>query len=159
MLLATYGLRSGEVRGLRLADLDWAGETITVGRPKQRCTQIYPLVTTVGEAVLRYLQQVWPRSTHRELFLTLRAPFRPLSRICVYNLVAKRVSALDIEVRHRGAHCLRHASAIHLVAEGFSLKQIGDHLGRRNAHATRTYAKVDFIGLREVANLDLRGLL
>ncbi len=61
-------------------------------------------------------------------------------------------------MRHRGPHCLRHASAIHLVAEGFSLKQIGDHLGHRNANATRTYAKVDLLGLREVADFDLRGL-
>lgn len=158
MLLATYGLRSSEVRGLRLADLDWVRETITVERPKQRCSQIYPLVTAVGEAILQYLQQVRPRCAHRELFLTLRAPFRPLSRICVYNLVSKRVSALDVQIRHRGPHCLRHASAIHLVAEGFSLKQIGDHLGHRNASATRTYAKVDLPRLREVADFDLRGL-
>jgi integrase/recombinase XerD len=158
MLLATYGLRSSEVRGLSLADLDWARETITVGRPKQRCTHIYPLVTAVGEAILRYLQQVRPRCAHRELFLTLRAPVRPLSRICVYHLVSKRISSLDIQIRHRGPHSLRHASAIHLVAEGFSLKQIGDHLGHRNANATRIYAKVDLPGLREVADFDLRGL-
>jgi integrase/recombinase XerD len=158
MLLATYGLRSSEVRGLSLADLDWARETITVWRPKQRCTHIYPLVTAVGEAILRYLQQVRPRCAHRELFLTLRAPVRPLSRICVYHLVSKRISSLDIQIRHRGPHSLRHASAIHLVAEGFSLKQIGDHLGHRNANATRIYAKVDLPGLREVADFDLRGL-
>jgi integrase/recombinase XerD len=158
MLLATYGLRSGEVRGLRLGDLDWACETITVGRPKQRCSHIYPLVTAVGEAILQYLQQVRPSCAHRELFLTLRAPLRPLSQTCVYNLVSKRISSLDIQMRHRGPHSLRHASAIHLVAEGFSLKQIGDHLGHRNANATRTYAKVDLPGLREVADFDLRGL-
>lgn len=158
MLLATYGLRSSEVRGLRLADLDWVRETITVERPKQRCSQIYPLVTVVGEAILQYLQQVRPHCAHRELFLTLRAPFRPLSRICVYNLVNKRVRTLDVQIRHRGPHCLRHASAIHLAAEGFSLKQIGDHLGHRNANATLTYAKVDLPRLREVADFDLRGL-
>lgn len=158
MLLATYGLRSGEVRGLRLADLDWAGETITVGRPKQRCSHIYPLVTAVGEAILKYLQQARPSCAHRELFPTLRAPFRPLSQICMYNIVSNRISSLDIKIRHRGPHCLRHASAIHLVAEGFSLKQIGDHLGHRNVNATRTYAKVDLPGLREVADFDLRGL-
>ena len=44
------------------------------------------------------------------------------------------------------------------VVEGFSLKEIGDHLGHRSAEATRTYAKVDLVGLRQVANFDLRGL-
>jgi hypothetical protein len=44
------------------------------------------------------------------------------------------------------------------VSEGFSLKEIGDHLGHSSAYATRIYAKVDLDGLREVANFDLGGL-
>ena len=44
------------------------------------------------------------------------------------------------------------------MAEGFSLKQIGDHLGHRSVSATRIYAKVDLAGLREVADFDLGGL-
>jgi len=46
-----------------------------------------------------------------------------------------------------------------LVAQRLSLKQIGDHLGHRSAYATRTYAKVDLAGLREVADFSLGGLL
>lgn len=65
---------------------------------------------------------------------------------------------LHIESLHRGPHSLRHACAGHLVAEGFSLKEVGDHLGHRSAFATRTYAKVDLVGLREVGNFDLGGL-
>jgi len=33
---------------------------------------------SVGDAILRYLQEVRPRSPHRELFLSLRPPFGPL---------------------------------------------------------------------------------
>jgi site-specific recombinase XerC len=51
MLFAIYGLRSGEVRGLRLEDLDWTTELIMVERPKQRRTQYYPLVASVGDAI------------------------------------------------------------------------------------------------------------
>jgi len=60
---------------------------------------------------------------------------------------------------HKGPHSLRHACAAHLVSEGFSLKEIGDHLGHRSAFATRIYAKVDLAGLREVANFDIGGVL
>ena len=38
----------------------------------------YPLTRSVGDAILRYLQEVRPRSPHREVFLSLRAPFRPV---------------------------------------------------------------------------------
>jgi hypothetical protein len=41
MLLAIYGMRSGEVRRLRLEDLDWTREVIRVERSKQRQIQDY----------------------------------------------------------------------------------------------------------------------
>ncbi|MCP3710106.1 hypothetical protein M3I54_24565 [Paraburkholderia sp. CNPSo 3274] len=36
-----------------------------------------------------------------------------------------------------------------------TLKEIGDHLGHRRTASTRTYAKVNLPGLREVAAFDL----
>jgi integrase/recombinase XerD len=158
MLLATYGLRSGEIAGLCLEDVNWESEILAVSRPKQRRAQEYPLGSDVGEAMLRYLQQVRPRCARREIFLSLKAPFRRLSQGALYHLVSTRLSALGIHIPRRGPHSLRHACAGHLVAEGFSLKEIGDHLGHRSAEATRIYAKVDLVGLREVANFDLGGL-
>ena len=158
ILLATYGFRSGEVSGLRLEDVNWEKEIISIVRPKPRRTQQYPLVSEAGEAILRYLQQVRPRCARREIFLTLKAPFRRLSPGALYHLVSTRLGALGIQVPRRGPHSLRHACAGHLVAEGFSLKEIGDHLGHCSTKATRIYAKVDLVGLREVANFDLGGL-
>jgi site-specific recombinase XerD len=46
-----------------------------------------------------------------------------------------------------------------LLAEGCSLKQIGDQLGHQDADSTRIYAKVDISGLRKVGDVDLGGLL
>jgi integrase/recombinase XerD len=159
MLLAIYGLRSGEVRGLRLEDLDWTREVITLRRPKQRRVQYFPIVESVGNAILNYLQRARPNHcTCRELFVTLKAPFRPLSSGCLYHAVSSRLRVLGIETAHYGPHGLRHACAAHLVAEGLSLKEVGDHLGHRSAYATRTYARVDLTGLREVAAFDLGGL-
>jgi integrase/recombinase XerD len=159
MLFAIYGFRTGEVAGLRLEQVNWEREIIAVMRPKQRRAQEYPLVHSVAEAILRYLQHVRPRCARREIFLTLKAPFRPLSPGALYHLVSSRLRALGIESVRHGPHSLRHACAGHLVAERFSLKEVGDHLGHRSAYATRTYAKVDLLGLREVGNFDLGGLL
>lgn len=158
LLLAIYGLRSGEVRCLRLEDVDWDREIISITRPKPRRTQQYPLVSEVGKAILQYLQSIRPRCARREIFLTLKPPFRQLSASALYGLVNRRLAPLGIHLPRCGPHSLRHACAGHLVAEGFSLKQIGDHLGHRSAYATRIYAKVDLVGLREVADFDLGGL-
>lgn len=159
MLLAIYGLRRGEVARLCLDNLDWIGERIVVSRPKQRRVQSYPLVSAAGEAILRYLREVRPRCAHRTLFLALAAPIRPLSASSITAIVHARLSALGIVLPRLGAHCLRHACAAHLLSKGFSLKQIGDHLGHRTANSTFNYSKVDLVGLRQVAEFDLRWLL
>ena len=159
LLLTVYGLRRGEVTRLRLEDVDWISEILHVTRPKQRCTQQYPLDPAVGDAILRYLKETRPRCSYRELFLTLNAPVRPLKPNCITPIVHSRLDALGIQVPRRGAHCLRHACARHLLAAGFSLKQIGDQLGHQSAAATRVYVKVDLDALRQVAELDLAGVL
>ena len=69
MLLAIYGLRNGEVTRLRLNDFDWERELLTVEGSKTRRTRTWPLNRSVGDAVLRYLKEVRPKSSHREMFL------------------------------------------------------------------------------------------
>jgi integrase/recombinase XerD len=159
LLLAVYGLRAGEVAALTLLDVDWEPNILHVSRPKQRCKQYYPLTTELGEAILRYLQEVRPRCVSRSLFLAIRAPFRALTSTTLYHLIRSRMDAQGVVCLRHGPHALRHACATHLVAEGLSLKQIGDHLGHRSAYATRTYAKVDLVGLRQVADFSLGDLL
>jgi site-specific recombinase XerD len=159
MLLAIYGLRVSEVTTLRLEDLDWERDLLHVARAKRRERQSYPLLPSVGSAIIQYLQTVRRSSTHREVFLTLHSPFRPLSRSALYSMVCQRLTRLGIRTAHRGPHSLRHACAARLVAEGLTLKEIGDHLGHRSASSTRIYAKVDLPGLREVAAFDLGELL
>jgi integrase/recombinase XerD len=159
MLFALYGFRTREVAQLCLDHLDWEHDVLRVPRSKTRHTTPYPLLPVVGQAIIRYLRTVRPPSPHRTLFLTLTPPFRPLSGSALHGLTSKRLQALDVQTAHHGPHALRHACAIHLVAAGFSLKEIGDHLGHRSTEATRVYAKVDLAGLRAVAAMDVGGLL
>ena len=159
LLLAVYGLRSGEVCRLQLEDLDWELELLNLKRVKQGQTQQLPLSHMVGEAILRYLQEVRPRTFYRELFLSMRAPLRPLTRGAIGQLVRRRWQPLDVAIEHHGPHSLRHACATRLINQGVSLKEIGDQLGHRNLETTRIYAKVDLTHLREVADFDLGGVL
>jgi integrase/recombinase XerD len=156
--LAACGLRSSEVSGLRLEDVNRESEKVSIWRSKQRRAQEYPLVSEAGEAILHYLQEARPCSAQREIFLTSQAPFHRLSQGALYHLVSTRLSMPGIHTPRRGPHALRHACAGHLVTERFSLKETGDHPGHRSAFATRIYARVDLAGLREAANSDPGGL-
>jgi site-specific recombinase XerD len=158
LLFAVYALRAGEVAKLRLEDIDWEHDRLTVRRSKQGRCQVYPLVPIVGQAIIRYLQEARPRCAFRELFVKLVAPAGPMPSPSLYRVVAHRMKRLGIQATRRGPHGLRHACAGHLLARGLSLKEIGDHLGHRSLDSTRIYAKVDLQGLREVAAFDLGGL-
>jgi len=157
MLLSVYGLRAGEVRRLLLDNFDWERELVTVTCLKTRRTRVYPLCRRVGDAVLRYLKEVRPHTARREVFLTLKPPARPLDEL--WPVVARRLRPLGLSIPHCGPHALRHACATHLLAQGLSLKEIGDHLGHCDPDTTRIYAKVDLSGLRQVGDFDLGGLL
>lgn len=158
MLFAFYGLRRSEVVRLRLKDIDWERDLLHVSRAKGGGRQTYPLSASLGNALLKYLKTVRPASSERALFLTFTSPPRPVTTDTLYAPVAHRLKALGVELPHRGPHCLRHACATHLLAEGVSMKVIGDQLGHHGVRATRTYAKVDLAHLREVGAFDLGAL-
>lgn len=155
MALITYGLRAGEVAGLRLDDLDWDEETLRVRCPKPGRTRLHPLSRGVGQTVLRYLREVRPARPDRSLFLTLKAPIKPVSRSTIKGVVRTRLDVLGITGKRRGPHALRHAAAQHLLDRGLSMKAVGDYLGHRTLAATSAYARVRLEALREVAAIDL----
>lgn len=158
LLLSVYGLRSGTVRRLRLDDMDWEHDRIGFVRSKSRRAETAPLEPRVGNAIARYLHDGRPETESRILFLTLRAPHRPLSAGGLYNVVKSHLAKQGLPKKGRGPHGLRHACARHLVESGRSFKEVGDHLGHRSPGATHVYAKVDLTSLRKVAFDDLGGL-
>jgi len=159
MLLAVYGVRSREVARLQLRDIDWKNGTIAFTRSKGGARHSFPLHPSVGTAIIRYLKEVRPKSPHRQVFLTRLAPIGPLSNGAIWAIVGYRLRKRAPFLKHHGPHSIRHACATRLINEGLSLKEIGDHLGQRDPEATRIYAKVDLVRLREVASFDLGGLL
>lgn len=158
MLFVTYGLRAGEVAGLRLDDLDWQNEIIRVHCPKPGRTHVWPLSPDVGNAILHYIREARPIGLGRSLFFTSLAPIRPVGRKTLGKIVRDRLAGIGIVSGRRGTHALRHAAAQHLLDQGMSMKVIGDFLGHRDPSSTAIYAKVNLAALREVAALDLEGL-
>lgn len=160
LLLAVYGMRRSEVAGLKLQDIDWKNEQIYLRRAKRSKPQVFPLSTTVGDAILRYLKEVRPQHCKlKELFVGMRSPYRALTGVAIYGIVNRRLKPLRLPIKHHGPHALRHACATHLINEGFSLKEISDHLGHQELETTRIYTKVDLTNLRKVADQNWEDLL
>lgn len=160
MLLSVYGMRRSEASGLKLEDIDWENERIYLRRAKGSKPQIFPLSRIVGETILRYLKEVRPHHCKlKEVFIALRSPYRALTPNAIYAIVSRRLKPLNLPIKHHGPHALRHACATHLINQGFSLKEVSDHLGHQELETTRIYARVDLVNLRKVAEQDWRELL
>lgn len=112
MLLARLGLRSVEVARLELEDMDWrAGELVVRGKARRQ--DRLPLPDDVGEALAGYLRARGRRDSRR-MFLTLRAPTRPIRADLVGDVVqraCRRVSRMSgrtgCVTRSRASSCGR----------------------------------------------------
>lgn len=154
-LLATYGLRSGEVKNLRLEDIDWRAESLRIRHSKTGACSFLPLMAPVGEALLQYLRRGRPQVDRREVFIRSRAPYRPLT--CLYSEIRRRLLAAGVKPPGKcGPHVFRHARAVELLRASVPQKIIGDLLGHRSTEATLPYLKLATEDLRAVA-LDVPG--
>lgn len=160
MLLAVYGLRGAEVIQLGLGDIDWRGQLLHVRNRKAGNSTTYPLSTSVGDAILAYLQRGRPPSRFRQVFLTKSAPYRPLgSGDCIANQIRKYLTAAGVRIAKPGTHSFRYSCAQRLFEVGQPLKVIGDYLGHSQVDTTRRYTMIDFERLRDVALGDGEELL
>jgi site-specific recombinase XerD len=151
-LLYTYGVRAGQVRALRLEDIDWAGDRILFRALKHGKDTWLPLTRAVGESLLDYLQNTRPYSQDPHLFMTLRAPYRALQcNSLLSTRIAYHLQVANIEIACQGTHVFRHGFATRMLAQGHSLKAIADVLGHRHLGSTFIYTKVDFNNLIQVA--------
>ena len=154
LLLATYGLRACEVAALTLDDIDWRNDRMKIRERKAGNSTAYPLSAVVGAAIVDYLKNGRPASTDRHVFLRAMAPLYPIGSAAVSCRAIYYIRKAGIQVHRPGSHTLRHSCVQRLVNANFSLKQIGDYVGHRNAASTQIYSKVAIEALREVAQGD-----
>jgi integrase len=150
--MARLGVRTGEVRQLKLDDVDWITGVIHVRLGKSRRERTLPLFEDLGQALGNYLRQERPKSINRSIFLTKLPPYRPLACSTTITKIARRIlSQAGIAGPHLGAHRLRHTLATNLVRSGSSFKEVADVLGHRSLRSTGIYAKLDERCLGEIA--------
>jgi site-specific recombinase XerD len=147
-LVARLGLRSIEVARLELDDVDWRHGEVVI-RGKARRLDRLPLPVEVGEAVTAYLTGARPTAECRRLFVTCRAPRRPIRADLVGDVVERACRRAGLATV--GPHRLRHGLATQLLANGVALTDISQVLRHRDLATTAIYAKVDLASLRQVA--------
>lgn len=151
VLMMAYGLRGVSVAQLLLDDIDWSRARIRIRAQKGGKEVVLPLMTSVGDAVIGYLRHRWDRTPFREVFLSVKAPARPLNSLNISHLVRGYMRTAGIRQPGVGTRTLRHSWAIRALANDSPIKSIADVLGHRYIDSTFIYAKADLKTLRQVA--------
>ena len=149
LLLARLGLRSGEVAVLDLGDINWRQGEITV-RGKGSRRDSLPLPADAGEAVASWLAEGRPSGAAcPAVFVRLRPPHGRLASTSVSFVVRRACARAGIGAA--GAHRLRHAAAVGMLAAGGTLAEIGQVLRHARPGTTAIYAKADMLALSPLA--------
>lgn len=159
MVLATYGLRVGDIAALRLDDVHWREEKLAFRMGKSGRHLALPLIDSVADALADYIQHDRARCEHREVFLSLLRPFHPLTEERITQIARAALERGGVK-RSPGmaAHTFRHSLATQLVRQGVKLKTVGDCLGHASTETTFVYTKLAVEDLRSVS-LDPREVL
>jgi integrase/recombinase XerD len=150
LLLTQLGLRANEVSGLRIDDFDWRVGTVLI-RGKGNDSQLMPVPAEVGEAIAQYLSEsTGVRSSYREVFLGVYAPYLPVGRCAITMLVTNLAKRAGI-VGRVSSHRLRHTAATAVLAGGGTLAEAGQLLRHRSPQSTMIYARTDLVALAQLA--------
>ena len=148
ILLSRLGLRACEVAAVQIEDIDWPSGEIKI-RGKGRSLARLPLPVDVGEAVVAWLRRGHRSKTTRSVFVSVRAPYGPLTSPAIVGIATAALRAAGID--RGGAHRLRHTAATQMLRRGASMTEIAQVLRHRHVNTTAIYAKVDHGSLRTIA--------
>jgi site-specific recombinase XerD len=155
ILACRLGIRSKDIRELKLENLDWVQSRIEISQSKTGTSLVLPLLDDVGNAIIDYLQNGRPNSSCREVFLRNRPPIGPIASSSALSSVMNSYrERAGIEVPRNGhgsMHSLRHTLATELLKQATPLGTISNVLGHASMESARIYTKVDVPALRSAA--------
>ncbi len=149
MLLLSYslGLRPIEIKRITLDDVSFQRAEITITLGKTKNPSIMPLPEKTLKAIAAYVYKVRPQSQHRDLFLTVYKPYRPVSTTLVSEHISRIIRAAGLSA---SAYWVRHTYAQSLLCTGHSIYDIKEMMGHESIRSTQRYLHVNIEHMRKV---------
>jgi len=155
LLVTRLGMRVGDIKSLKLSDLQWEHRRINVVQQKTLRTVDYPILKDIGWAIIDYLKDGRPKTDTPFLFIRHNAPFEPFGMHAnLHNIItkyARRAGIVFPKEQHHGLHSLRHTLAKTLLDMHTPLEVISQVLGHMDIQSTKVYLSIDLEGLRRCA--------
>jgi integrase len=144
LLAVTTGLRACDIVNLRLADIDWRGQTIGIVQQKTRNPLTVPLTDLLVGRLADYILDQRPDTDNDHAFVRSVAPHIRLSgHAAVYRVIAETFRRAGVSDVKAGTRLLRHNAASRLLRAAVGLPTISAVLGHASPESTNLYMSVD----------------
>lgn len=154
-IICYLGLRISDVINLKLSDIDFDNNIISIIQFKTKEKLILPLIDNIKYPLLDYIKNVRPIDSDSDyIFITNQKPY--IKKDCLRRESRKvgkylTKAGVDINGRKHGFHSLRFSFSTMLLAENVDLYSISTILGHQNITSTMSYLDIDILKLKELA--------
>jgi integrase/recombinase XerD len=139
------GLRYGEVRNLRIGDIDLERKMLHVRQGKGRKDRIVPLGFMLQRGIKTYIETQRPK-----IFLFEGNGGEALSQRGAQWIIGQAIKKTSIVKQDLSLHTLRHSYATHLLEQGVSILAIKELLGHAHITTTMVYLHLARPALAEI---------
>jgi len=136
-LMYSAGLRSCELRALRVEDIDSGRMLIHIRQSKNNRDRYVPL----SELILRGLRNYYRKERPQGYLFPGKEKGRSLSPATIATILRKAASNAGI-LKKISPHTLRHTYATHLLEMGMNILRVKELLGHTDIETTMIYLQV-----------------
>ena len=146
-LAYTLGLRPIEICQITLDNISFRKAELNINWRKCHNPLKLPLAEVTIKAIAAYIIGTRPQSALRTLFLSLKAPYGPITPTIVHYYFKTTMHKINPSA---SVYWLRHTYAQNLLQAGVSLFEIKELLGHDSIESTRKYLLIHIKLMREV---------
>jgi site-specific recombinase XerD len=156
LLAAEYGWRASDITSFQFKWINWDKNTIAFNQHKTGVAVQYPLLSSVGNAIIDYLKNGRPETEAHEIIVghDIVRRGKKLSTPTIHSIVARYIRTANIEnwkQKKHGPHALRFSLATNLLKKNTSIPVIATILGHQSTESTKRYICLDIDQLKKCA--------
>ncbi len=154
LVVTELGLRPSDVVALKISDINWDENKITLRQVKTGILLEQPLTVSVGNAIVRYLMNGRPKTDIDNVFVSHNPfPGKALKASSVSEIIRRHLGGCRILCGSKqiGARPLRATLASAVLQDGGVLSDVSNILGHSSVETAKHYIGVDFENLKKCA--------
>ena len=153
-LLYFYGLRGTDITTMRLDNIDWKKNIITLIQSKTDYPLTLPLNAVTGNSLFDYITTERAESDIKTIFVPRKSPNTPYKRIAKIVQKIFRCSHVRDKEGSKGVRLFRHHFVTYLLSCGVECSVVSSLTGHMSPESLKFYVDADYDHLKE-CSLDI----